>query len=110
MRPTEAHEGAKALTALLGEGWTSRVWENLGWHYAAVSPCRRIKVHHSSRSDRSSYTAFLGDYGSHGGHWTATHEDPKEAVRAVVNVGREALSRMGAVFTDLSYFEPEKEK
>lgn len=106
----KAHEDAKALSALLGEGWTYRVWENLGWHYAVKSPCTRMEIHHSRYGNRSIYTAFLGDYGSIGGHWTASREDPKEAIRAVVNEGREALGRMGAVFTDLSDFESEKER
>ena len=32
------------LAAKLGDGWSARVWENLGWHYEAWSPNGRIRV------------------------------------------------------------------
>ncbi len=30
---TAAHREADKLVKVLGRGWTSRVWENLGWHW-----------------------------------------------------------------------------
>jgi len=112
-----AHEQGQDLAASLGAEWTYRVWENGGWHYAAKSPCKRINLHAGAKRDDEGnrtkehrYTAFLGEYDDVGGRWAVTRDDPKEAVRAVVTMAREALDRTAAVFTDLSNFESEKEK
>src|SRR4051812_35218771 len=42
---------ATNLETLTGRrGWKLVIWENLGWHSKAVSPCGRIKVHAHSKS------------------------------------------------------------
>lgn len=96
-----AHEEGAALATSLGQGWTFSVWENGGWHRNAISPCTRLKIH----GGPGRYTAFLGEFGSMGGLWVATDADPREAVRQVVVAGRRELAKLGAAFTDLSYFE-----
>jgi hypothetical protein len=72
---------ADVLCARLGHGWRPRVWENLGWHYCAVSSCGRWKVHaHHDHKTRVSYSAFLGDDGP-GGLWAESGETPEAAMR-----------------------------
>lgn len=73
---------ARILAKRLGEGWQPEVWENLGWHYKAVSPLGGIKVHPIAGS--SSYVAFYGEPGRAGGSYTVDHADPVEAVREVL--------------------------
>ena len=72
-----AQSGGKALARALGKTWTFRVWENLGWHYCAISPCGRWKVHSNHRAN---YTAFLGEAGEPGGYWAEHGSTPQEAV------------------------------
>jgi len=76
--------GAK-LAARLGKGWKPVIWENLGWHYQAVSPCRRLKVH---PSHGKGYIAFLGEADFPGGTWAEHGATPAAAVRAVVCLAR----------------------
>ena len=75
-----ARKKAAALAKRLGPRWTSRVWENLGWHYAAVSPCGRGQVH----GHGDGYWAGF-HFGAHQIH--ATREHPVAAVRAVLRAG-----------------------
>jgi len=85
----QAVSGGTALARRLGKGWKSVVWENLGWHYQAVSPCRRLKVHPNG----TGYTAFLGEASSPGGTWAEHGRTPESAIRAVVRVAkREVVS------------------
>jgi hypothetical protein len=39
-----ARNNAAHLAELLGQRWQPRVWENLGWHYAAEIPAVRVQV------------------------------------------------------------------
>lgn len=74
-----AQKNADHILTLLEPGWTTRVWENLGWHSSVVSPCGRWKVHPSFYGELV-YTAFLGKAGSGGGYWTGKSNDPKKAI------------------------------
>lgn len=94
-----AHTNGEALAKLLGDGWTYRVWENGGWHYEAISPCLRVRVH----AHRDGHSAYLGEADSAGGRWVGHHEGPLEAVRAVIATGRAELAKMGAIFESLDY-------
>jgi hypothetical protein len=76
------------------KGWTPYVWENLGWHYKAVSPCGRIKVHFG-------YTAYLGQKALSGGQWAENAKTPAKAVAAVIRTAKEELAKVGAEFKDL---------
>jgi hypothetical protein len=80
-----AQKRGKKLVKRLGPGWELQVWENLGWHYCAVSECGRIKVHpYRRRSD--GFHAFLGH--GVGGRWTGDGATPKKAVAAVIAEAR----------------------
>lgn len=69
-----------ALCKRLGRGWKPHVWENLGWHYSAISPCGRWKVHASTfRGKIAGYTAFLGHPGP---KWAETGKTPESRTRA----------------------------
>lgn len=58
------------------EGWVPRHWENLGWHYSAISPCGRWKVHPGN----GIYHAFLGTDSRSGGIWTGSADTIQEAI------------------------------
>jgi hypothetical protein len=90
-----AVRGGAALASRLGEGWKPRVWENLGWHYSATSPCGQVKVHPSKASG---FMSFFGSPDSSGGRWTATGRTPRAAVANVlVHVKAERDSLAAAV-------------
>ncbi len=90
--------GAKQLAAELGEGWTSNVWENLGWHFKAVSACGRICVH---RYSDERCTAFLGPAGSGAGVFTATASTPRAAVTAVCRKALDGIEEIQALLAGL---------
>jgi hypothetical protein len=80
------------------------VWENMGWHYSAISPCERIKVHPCKISAlTTSYTAFLGETDSTGGVFTASACKPRLAVALVIREGQRALRHLGAMVSSLAY-------
>lgn len=35
--------GANTLAAIMGYGWETRIWENLGWHYVVRKGCGEIR-------------------------------------------------------------------
>ena len=76
----------------LGNGWKANVWENIGWHYAALSPDRNIRVM-TSRSP-GTYVAFLNvdcEYGL----------NPKIAVAAVIKKALEDLHRKSKMLSEV---------
>lgn len=95
---------AKTLCALLSQqsvkGWKPRVWENLGWHYAAISPCGRIKVHPLD-AGWSGYTAFIGYPESPGGTWTGQAPTPLNAVKKAAAAAKDFLSQIQATIHNL---------
>jgi|GEM_PF-852899 len=101
-----AHKDGAGLARRLGAGWTVEVWENLGWHYQAVSPCGRFKVSCDPGNGYrgSTFTAFLGDTGGHcGGTWAKTADTPEEAILAVAREAVADLHKIGAVFLDMPF-------
>lgn len=96
----EAQEKADELAAVLGlDRWRPRVWENCGWHWAAVSLDDRIEVHPTTAiaGMTSGFLAFLRRPGSGGGgRWSAGVEgdDPRLAVGAVLAKAREELEEI----------------
>lgn len=97
-----AVKAADDLAANLGSDWTSRVWENLDWHYEVISPCGRLKL--SSGADIHGrairYHAFLGDTGP-GGRWHAIGRTPRAAVRRVIATGLFELNSTTEIFRGL---------
>ena len=69
---------AHRLARRLGDKWTMRVWENLGWHYTAVSPCGQLEIYHFGKN------RFWADF--HGPRQVeATGPTPHAALRKVLS-------------------------
>lgn len=83
-----------ALIAELGTGWRANVWENLGWHYSATSPCGRITVH----GNQDGFTAFLGPDSRACGQWAESAKSAKKAIVAVLGSARGSLVWLSAPF------------
>jgi hypothetical protein len=87
-----ATKAANALAKSLGDDWKPHVWENLGWHYSAISACGRWKIHPSARKGKvESYHAFLGDADSPGGRWVESGATPQEAIENTRKTAREEI-------------------
>lgn len=85
----EAAKLCLELDAKTIKGWKPRVWENLGWHFDAISACGRLKVSRVSRDlKHGSSLAFLGE-GTTGGRWAEHGRTPHLAVLAVLEVARQ---------------------
>lgn len=82
-----AVRGSTELCAQLGSGWTPRVWENLGWHYEAVSPGGWLKV----SGCNGSYIALLGPAYDPAGHWSGHGTTPEMAIRNCLEAAQEQL-------------------
>lgn len=90
---TEYNRAVKKVDKLakrMGNGWTPRVWENLGWHYAVISPCGRLKVLPPSGCG-DSFVAILGPSDSEGGRWVEGAKAPEEAVKVVLEAARKDI-------------------
>ena len=80
----QAVEDAKRLCKELGEGqWVSRVWENLNWHYSAMSMNGQVEVHETRYTGGVHYTAYAGGKADNG-------DTPREAIENI----RARLTRM----------------
>jgi hypothetical protein len=77
----QAVQAADKLVQQLGEGWRPEVYENLGWHFGAASPCDRVRV---SVRKGDNYLALIGEAGSHAGQWAGVGDTAKAAVGAVL--------------------------
>lgn len=88
---------SNALAREMGAGWAPQVWENLGWNWAIISSCGRIKVHPSN----GGYIAFLGEPGP-GGRWAEHGKTAREAINAVLAAARAELARIGAILEGVS--------
>jgi hypothetical protein len=96
-----AHRRGVQLADSLGDGWSHLVWENLGWHYKAVSPCGRIAVYPSPLRPtlpQDPYTAYLGD-----GRFSAIASEPAEAIKQVILLGRAAEYDLRKLMDGLSW-------
>lgn len=103
------HDRAVALAELLartlGPDWTSQVWENLGWHYAATSPCGRLTVHPGSGAG---FTAFLGAPGGVGGRWAEYGKTPQKAIDNTVAAATAEYNEIGSIIEGLMGRIPDK--
>lgn len=75
-----AKKGAARLVKQLGTGWIPRVWENLGWHFAARTKTNMLHVHPSHKG----FVAFISEDRGPGGRWSAHGRTPREAVGKAV--------------------------
>ena len=86
-------KGAVLMSKLKGAGWWLRVWENMGWHFAAHN--KHIAVYWYN----DQYSAMLtNDEQSGSGeiYWTDSEhfEDPNEAVDHQMKVARAFLNKL----------------
>ncbi len=79
------------LAGQCGPGYTRHVSENLGWHYGAQSPCKRL---HVSQYSREYFTAYLGGYAASG-------ETPKQAIAKVIDAASADMARIAALIAGL---------
>jgi len=88
---------AKALVKALGTGWVPRVWENSGWHFAAVTRCGRMKIHVREYRNYTRYIAYLGEADDVGGVWVASGDTPQTAAQAVLDIARTSVEDLQLV-------------
>ncbi len=93
-----AYHKAKAESAkeakLMGKGWTTRVWENLGWHWHIKSPCKRITL---SKFDKNRYHAYLNRAGEAGGRWVGHGKTGNSAIKDAFNLARKELEGIAEI-------------
>ena len=88
---------SRLLADALGPGWKPEVWENLGWHYRAVSKDGRIKVYPSTgRAGRIiGYSVLVGIEANSGGYWHGCGRTAKSALRnTLLKVRKDAKTRI----------------
>ena len=94
-----ATEMATRFASALGPGWAIDVWENLGWHGRAVSPCGRLWV---SPSSSGGYRAYLNEASRQpAGQFVASGPTPKAAVREVLKIARAEIARLSRMVEGL---------
>lgn len=80
---------ANRLLKRLGKGWKPRVWENLGWHYEAVSRDDTMSV---SPRMIGGYAAYFNFPGRGGGRWVGDGPTPIAAVKSALKLARDELA------------------
>lgn len=96
---SEEHHLASAVASATAAaiGWRAEVWENLGWHWAVVSPDGRLKVHPGWGGG---FLALLGTPGP-GGCWSAHGRTVQEAVTAVVTEAKNEVAALAKLVEGL---------
>lgn len=85
--------GRRLLKRMKGEGWTLRVWENVGWHFcvqngpASVYPTFGGDLYHCLLNDED----VKGDPGAGCTAWTShtRHTDPNIAFQTELRAARQ---------------------
>lgn len=96
----QAVKDCAVLVKRLGKDWRGEVWENMGWHSAAISKCGRFKVTHYRKHKIA--TAFLGGAdGFISGRWAESASTPEIAIKAVINRAHEELAWCQSMLVDL---------
>lgn len=95
----QAQRDASDLAARMGDGWETRVWENLGWHYDVVKGPVKIKPGYGG--DKSRYTAWIEPNVVLNGprmgialQVIADGKEPEDALGNAVQDARTMISRM----------------
>lgn len=95
-------DAAVLVSKLCGKGWKSVVWENLGWHYKAVSgPVQVYPAHRGLGDGPNTFWCMVGsspkDSTGGAGFWTAQHKqfkNPNRAVRHAMSYVYEFVDRV----------------
>ena len=98
----DAVEKAKTLCAALGppSKWKPYVWENIGWHYRAVSYDDRWFVYGKSPSRpmaEDKYSAGFNQNGGIGSHFWCSNKNAKKALQATQRAVREHVASFGSL-------------
>ncbi len=94
-----AVKAAAKLAHTMGPDWSPGVWENLGWHYYAVSRCGRWKIS-SSVQGKPSYTASLSAPSGTGACWMEHASTPQGAFHKVKAVAGDELARIASLLNN----------
>lgn len=98
-----ATEAATALAASLGEGWTPRVWESLGWSWSATKG--ESEVHPSIRGSTISGEYTVTRYSASvraGNQFIAYAEAPQDALGFAVQDARTFQARLSEALDALT--------
>ncbi len=82
------------LKKSLGGKWTSRVWENLGWHYSVTNKELHLEVYDNGSIKPSfvgSFSSFLQISGPWGGNLVKGGTTPESAVKATLCTAKKQL-------------------
>ena len=94
-------EQANAICKALGPGWRVRLWENLGWHHEAISPCGHVRVSRQTIGARA-FWARVGPAGDPSIEFDAHASTPGVAVRRAVRKARAEIARLQEMIQGLS--------
>lgn len=102
-----AREAARALAARLGPGWKGNVWENLGWHYQAVSRKGFVKVNpvidgNQRKRPIVAYTCFIGEKNFPGGRYAENGKTPEQAIKNAAALAAADYAALGEWLKDAS--------
>lgn len=91
-----AEEKSHKVLAILGDKWTGRVWDNMGWHVSWR--WGSIAIHYST--ERNEYYCFVGSPYDHllGGHMDLGQEEGKGYSADVLEAVRMACDNAIQVF------------
>lgn len=92
-----ALKAAQAICDDLGQGWHPRVLENLGWHWEAVSPCRRIRI--SKQHEPKMFWVIMSAPGEFGILWDAWTTSARAGIRRVQAMAQAHASEQMAMFS-----------
>lgn len=86
----KAKETAAYMVKALGSGWRPRVWENLGWHAAAITVKGDFRVF--PYREGGGYHSILA------GHYSGTGRTPLVAARSAALKMKAAVTALEAAF------------
>ena len=102
----DAQKKANVMLKLMkGNGWRTRVWENLGWHYDVHNYALTVSISDIKKDDEKTYWCGLAsDEDKAGGtpvFWHdeehQTFKDPNEAVKRQLMLAREFVDKVEKV-------------
>jgi hypothetical protein len=88
------------LKKSVGGKWTSRVWENLGWHYAVSNKELQLELHDFGGG--RTFGAFLQVSGPWGGNLVEHGTTPEAAIKTTLRSAKKQLKPMIALYQRLA--------
>jgi hypothetical protein len=99
-----AVQAASKLADDCGKGYRGKVWENLGWHYRAVSPCGRVEVYYSAgygKKAKPSYSISIHEPGGNGTSAAFGHMPDRSTPKSAIDAGVAQVRRYINTLNDL---------